>query len=203
MYVCMYVSKLNVPVHIQLKVTVKICAVTAANLRLDWWINTEIRELISARNTSHKYNNKDLSRLRYLSPGMRVNTKCINSTRLINWVSKIVAWRASSLWSVLPGRWIPGILCSGFCRPYKPWTLIRDDDGLTLFTPCLYTIVLNKPSSEKLRRARGKCTGTLRHSWSADKKSAQFMFFFFVLPSTSCRLHNLFNHSIFRYSASW
>ena len=39
------------------------------------------RELISARKTSHKYNNKDLRRLQYLSPGMRVNTRYINSTR--------------------------------------------------------------------------------------------------------------------------
>ena len=38
------------------------------------------RELISARKTSHKYN-KDLSRLRQLSPGTRVNTRYINCTR--------------------------------------------------------------------------------------------------------------------------
>ena len=31
------------------------------------------RGVISARNTLHEYNNKDLSRLRQLSPGMRVN----------------------------------------------------------------------------------------------------------------------------------
>ena len=36
---------------------------------------------ISTRITSHKYNNKDLSRLRLLSHGMRVNTRYINSTR--------------------------------------------------------------------------------------------------------------------------
>jgi len=39
------------------------------------------RELTSARNTSHKHNNKDLSRLWSLSPGMRVNTRYTNSTR--------------------------------------------------------------------------------------------------------------------------
>ena len=34
------------------------------------------RELISAREMSHRHNsNKDLSRLRYVSPGMRVNTR--------------------------------------------------------------------------------------------------------------------------------
>ena len=32
----------------------------------------------SARKTSHKHNNKDLSRLRYLSPGMPVSTRSIN-----------------------------------------------------------------------------------------------------------------------------
>ena len=39
------------------------------------------RELISAQNMQHKHNNKDLSRLRYLSPAMSVNTRYINSTR--------------------------------------------------------------------------------------------------------------------------
>ena len=38
------------------------------------------RELISAQKTSHKHNNKDVSRLR-LSPGICVNTRYINSTR--------------------------------------------------------------------------------------------------------------------------
>ena len=33
------------------------------------WQNQETRELISARKTSHKRNNKDPNRLRYLSPG--------------------------------------------------------------------------------------------------------------------------------------
>ena len=41
--------------------------------------NHHTRELISARNTSHKHN-KDLSRLRELSPGMRVNTRNILSS---------------------------------------------------------------------------------------------------------------------------
>ena len=38
------------------------------------------RELISAQMTSHKHNNKDVSRLR-LSPSICVNTRYINSTR--------------------------------------------------------------------------------------------------------------------------
>ena len=38
------------------------------------------RELISSQNTEHK-NNKDLSHLQWLSPGMHVNTRYINSTR--------------------------------------------------------------------------------------------------------------------------
>ena len=39
------------------------------------------RELITAWKTSHKHNNKDLSRLWQLSPGMHVNTRDMNSTR--------------------------------------------------------------------------------------------------------------------------
>ena len=39
------------------------------------------RELISARMASHKHDNKDTSRLRKLSPGKRVNTRYVNSTR--------------------------------------------------------------------------------------------------------------------------
>ena len=39
------------------------------------------RELISARKTSHTYNARDPSRQRLLSPGIRVNTRYINSTR--------------------------------------------------------------------------------------------------------------------------
>ena len=37
-------------------------------------------ELISARKTPHKHNSKDRSRLRWLLPGMLVNTRYINST---------------------------------------------------------------------------------------------------------------------------
>ena len=37
-------------------------------------------ELITAPKSSHKQDNKDLSRLRYLSTGVRVNTRYINST---------------------------------------------------------------------------------------------------------------------------
>ena len=51
------------------------------------WINFEF---ICIRNTLRKYNNKDLSRLQYLSPGMRVNTRYIKSTR-----------STSSKWSLL------------------------------------------------------------------------------------------------------
>ena len=40
--------------------------------------NQHTRELISARSTSHKHNNKDLCN----SPGMRVTTRYINSTRV-------------------------------------------------------------------------------------------------------------------------
>ena len=43
--------------------------------------NQHTRELIIARNTQHNYNNKDLSRLRWLSPGMRANTRYKNTTR--------------------------------------------------------------------------------------------------------------------------
>ena len=43
-------------------------------------INTQ-GGLISARETSHKYNNKDLSHLRRLSPDVRVNTRYKNSAR--------------------------------------------------------------------------------------------------------------------------
>ena len=42
-------------------------------------INKE--ELISAQKMTHKHNNKDLGRLWQLSPGMRVNTRYINSIR--------------------------------------------------------------------------------------------------------------------------
>ena len=42
--------------------------------------NQHTRELISARKTSHKHNNTDLSRLRRLSSGMHINTRYINST---------------------------------------------------------------------------------------------------------------------------
>ena len=41
----------------------------------------QTRELIYTRQTSHKQNNKDLSRLTYFSPGMRVNTRYINLTK--------------------------------------------------------------------------------------------------------------------------
>ena len=43
--------------------------------------NQNTKELISPRKMSHKHNNKDLSRLRQLSPGMRVQTQYINATR--------------------------------------------------------------------------------------------------------------------------
>ena len=45
------------------------------------------RELISAQMTSHKHSKKALSCLRQLSPGVRENTRYINSTRS---VSKII-----------------------------------------------------------------------------------------------------------------
>ena len=43
--------------------------------------NRQTGELISPRQTSHEHNNEDLSRLRQLSPGMRVNTRYTNSTK--------------------------------------------------------------------------------------------------------------------------
>ena len=43
--------------------------------------NQQTRELISAWKSSHKHNNKDLSSIRWLSPGMQVNKRCVNSTR--------------------------------------------------------------------------------------------------------------------------
>ena len=43
--------------------------------------NQHTRELITAQKTSPKHNNKDPSPLRYLSPGMHVNTRYVNSTR--------------------------------------------------------------------------------------------------------------------------
>ena len=43
--------------------------------------NQHTRKVISTQKTSHKHNHKDPSRLRYLSPGMHVNTRSINSTR--------------------------------------------------------------------------------------------------------------------------
>ena len=55
---------------------------TAENMAgLFFWGNLHIREIINARKTSHKHNNKDLSRLRKLSPGMRVNTWYRHSPR--------------------------------------------------------------------------------------------------------------------------
>ena len=44
-------------------------------------LNEQTRELISARMTSHKHDNKDTSRLPKLSPGKRINTRYLNSTR--------------------------------------------------------------------------------------------------------------------------
>ena len=44
--------------------------------------NQRPREIISARKTSHKHSNTDLSRLWQLSPVMRVSTSYINSTRV-------------------------------------------------------------------------------------------------------------------------
>ena len=41
--------------------------------------NQHARQLISTLKMSHKHNNKDLSQLQWPSPGMRVNTMCINS----------------------------------------------------------------------------------------------------------------------------
>ena len=43
--------------------------------------NQQTRELISAWKSSHKRNNKDLSSIRWLPPGMWVNKRCVNSTR--------------------------------------------------------------------------------------------------------------------------
>ena len=48
--------------------------------RLSWILNQHTREIISAPKMSHKHDKKDLSRLRSLSPGVRVNSRYINST---------------------------------------------------------------------------------------------------------------------------
>ena len=42
-------------------------------------MQTQTKELICARKTSHIHNNKDLNGLQELSPGMHVNTRYINS----------------------------------------------------------------------------------------------------------------------------
>ena len=47
----------------------------------------QTRKLISTQKTSHKHNSKDPSRLRYLSSGMRVNTRYVNSIRMYLWWS--------------------------------------------------------------------------------------------------------------------
>ena len=48
--------------------------------------NQHTRELINARNMSHKHNNKDPSLLRYLSPGVRVNTRYSEDVPLVEFM---------------------------------------------------------------------------------------------------------------------
>ena len=50
-------------------------------IRIEFCVHQETRETISVQKTAHKHTNKDLSSLRSESPGIRVNTRYINSTR--------------------------------------------------------------------------------------------------------------------------
>ena len=99
--------------------------------------NQHTRELIRAWKTSHKYNNKDPSCLRELSPGICVNTRYTNSTRGIS---------SYPHWGCTSGRvYVPCISwrCTscGLCVPciymHARWVIIGDS-GLCCCTCVTY-----------------------------------------------------------------
>ena len=90
-------------------------------------VNQHTRELTGARNTSHKYNKKDLSRLRSLWRGMRVNTSYISSIiRNISSTKGTSSYRAQKLCGSRGGH-------PGLPSQQHPHTSGRVD------VPCIYT----------------------------------------------------------------